>query len=148
MEALILSLLPSLIQMIGPISTAVETGISVNSIGSLISNPAILNVFQSLGSQLFPKAAPAIALAGSLLASYSPNYVKWLQGMLNVYLKPAVPLVVDGSYGPKTIAAVEAAQTKLGLKVDGVAGDLTMAALNYFLNPPAPAATAPAVPKT
>lgn len=139
MEALILSLLPSIIQLIPTISSAVETGVSVNSIGSLVQNPAILNVFQSLGTQLFPKAAPAIALAGSLIASYSPNYVKWLQGMLNAYLKPAVPLVVDGSYGPKTTAAVEAVQTKLGLTVDGVAGDITTAALNALLNP-APAA--------
>ena len=137
MESLILSLLPSIIQLIPTISSAVETGVSVNSIGSLIQNPTVLNIFQSLGTQLFPKAAPAIALAGSLIASYSPNYVKWLQGSLNAYLKPSIPLVVDGSYGPKTIAAVESAQTKLGLKIDGVAGDLTMSALTYLLNPPA-----------
>ncbi len=136
MEALILSLLPSIIQLIGPIASAIETGVSVNSVGSLIQNPTVLNIFQSLGSQLFPKAAPAIALAGSLIASYSPNYVKWLQGTLNAYLKPATPLVVDGLYGPHTIAAVEAAQEKLGIKVDGMAGDITMAALSAILNPP------------
>jgi peptidoglycan hydrolase-like protein with peptidoglycan-binding domain len=139
----LLSLLPSILQLIGPISTAIETGVSVNSVGSLITNPTVLGFFQTLGAELFPKAAPAIALAGSLIASYSPNYVKWLQGSLNAYLKPTVPLAVDGSYGPMTTAAVEAAQTKLGLKVDGVAGDLTMAALNYFLNPPTQVATAP-----
>jgi peptidoglycan hydrolase-like protein with peptidoglycan-binding domain len=146
MEAF-LSLLPTLLGLITPIASAIETGVSVNSIGSLIQNPTVLNVFQSLGTQLFPKAAPAIALVGSLIASYSPNYVKWMQGMLNVYLKPAVPLVVDGSYGPKTTAAVEAAQTKLGLKIDGVAGDITMAALNAILNPPVVAALK-VVPKT
>ncbi len=136
MEALILQLLPSIIQLIGPIASAIETGVSVNSVGSLIQNPTVLNIFQTLGSQLFPKAAPAIALAGSLIASYSPNYVKWLQGTLNAYLKPATPLVVDGLYGPHTIAAVEAAQEKLGIKVDGMAGDITMAALSAILNPP------------
>ena len=136
MEALILQLLPSIIQLIPTISSAIETGVSVNTVGSLIQNPTVLNIFQTLGSQLFPKAAPAIALAGSLIASYSPNYVKWLQGTLNAYLKPVVPLVVDGSYGPMTTAAVEAAQAKLGLKVDGMAGDITMAALNAILNPP------------
>lgn len=131
-----LALLPTLLGLITPIASAIETGVSVNSIGSLIQNPAVLNIFQSLGTQLFPKAAPAIALAGSLIASYSPNYVMWLQGTLNAYLKPATPLAVDGSYGPLTTAAVEAAQTKLGIKVDGVAGDITMAALNAILNPP------------
>jgi len=139
MEAF-LSLLPSILGLIPTISSAIETGVSVNSIGSLITNPSILNIFQSLGTSLFPKAAPAIALAGSLIASYSPNYVMWLQGTLNAYLKPAVPLAVDGSYGPLTIAAVESAQTKLGINVDGVAGDITMAALSAVLNPPAKAA--------
>lgn len=131
-----LSLLPTLLGLITPIANAIETGVSVNSVGSLITNPAVLNIFQSLGTQLFPKAAPAIALAGSLIASYSPNYVMWLQGSLNAYLKPATPLKVDGSYGPLTIAAVEAAQTKLGIKIDGVAGDFTMTALGAILNPP------------
>lgn len=129
MESAIIALLPSLIQLIAPVAQAIETGVSVNSIGSLITNPTILNIFETMGAQLFPKAAPAIQVAGSLIASYSPNYVKWIQGMLNAYLKPAVPLAVDGSYGPKTIAAVDAAQSKLGLKVDGVAGDLTSSAL-------------------
>lgn len=129
MEAALLALLPSLIQLIAPVSQAIETGVSVNSIGSLITNPTILNVFESLGAQLFPKAAPTIALVGSLIASYSPNYVMWIQGMLNAYLKPAVPLLIDGKYGLKTTAAVEAAQAKLGLNVDGVAGDLTNTAL-------------------
>lgn len=132
-----LVLLPQIASIAGPIISAIETGVSVNSIGTLVSNPQVLNVFQSLGAQLFPKAAPQIALAGSLIATYSPNYVKWLQGLLNVYLKPATPLTVDGSYGPLTIKAVQAAQSKLGLKIDGVAGDLTMAALTYFLHPPA-----------
>jgi len=131
-----LTLLPQIASIAGPIISAIETGVSVNSIGTLVSNPQVLNVFQTLGTQLFPKAAPQIALAGSLLATYSPNYVKWLQGMLNAYLKPNPPLAVDGAYGPKTIAAVQAAQSKLGIKIDGVAGDATMAALSYFLNPP------------
>ena len=140
MESLI-SLLPTLIGLIQPIASAIETGVSVNSIGSLIQNPSVLNVFETLGAQLFPKAAPAIQVVGSLIATYSPNYIKWIQGMLNAYLKPAVPLVVDGIYGTKTTAAVEAAQAKLGLTTDGVAGDLTIAALNAFLNP-APAKAA------
>lgn len=133
----ILALLPTIIGLASPVISAIESGVQTNNIGSIITNSSVLNLFETLGSQLFPKAAPQIQLAGSILAAYSPNYVKWLQGLLNAYLKPTVPLAVDGSYGPLTTAAVEAAQTKLGLTVDGVAGDLTMAALNYFLNPPA-----------
>jgi murein L,D-transpeptidase YcbB/YkuD len=131
-----LALLPTLIGLATPVINAIESGVQTNNIGSIITNSSVLNLFETLGSQLFPKAAPQIQLAGSIIATYSPNYVKWLQGLLNLYLKPTTPLKVDGSYGPLTIAAVESAQTKLGLTVDGVAGDLTMAALNYFLNPP------------
>jgi peptidoglycan hydrolase-like protein with peptidoglycan-binding domain len=142
MEAFI-SLLPSILGLVPTIESAIETGVSVNSIGSLITNPSILSVFESLGSSLFPKAAPTIALAGALIASYSPNYTMWLQGTLNAYLKPTTPLVVDGSYGPLTTAAVEAAQTKLGIAADGVAGDITMAALSAILAPPPAGVTAP-----
>jgi len=129
MESILVSLLPLIIQQAPTFIQAIETGVSVNSIGSLIENPSVLSAFESLGAQLFPKAAPAIQVAGALIKSYSPNYVKWIQGMLNAYLNPAVPLVVDGLYGPKTTAAVDSAQAKLGLKVDGVAGDLTSSAL-------------------
>jgi peptidoglycan hydrolase-like protein with peptidoglycan-binding domain len=142
MEAFI-ALLPSILGLVPTIESAIETGVSVNSVGSLITNPSILSVFESLGASLFPKAAPAIQLAGSLIASYSPNYVMWLQGTLNAYLKPTTPLAVDGSYGPLTTAAVEAAQTKLGINVDGVAGDITMAALSAILAPPPAGTVAP-----
>lgn len=141
MESILVSLLPLVIQEAPAFIKAIETGVSVNSIGSLITNPTILSAFESLGAQLFPKAAPAIQIAGSLIASYSPNYVKWIQGMLNAYLNPAVPLAVDGSYGPKTIAAVDAAQAKLGLKIDGVAGDITSSALAAIINAVPPKTT-------
>lgn len=39
------------------------------------------------------------------------------------------PGVVDGQMGPRTIAAIKAFQTSLGLKADGIVGPITLAAL-------------------
>lgn len=57
--------------------------------------------------------------------------VEKLQELLNKFgIKP--PLKVDGIFGPVTEKALRAAQGKLKLeKVDGMAGDYTMAALKY-----------------
>lgn len=57
--------------------------------------------------------------------------VEKLQEMLNKFgAKP--PLKIDGIFGPLTDKALRAAQTKLKLeKIDGKAGDYTLAALKY-----------------
>jgi peptidoglycan hydrolase-like protein with peptidoglycan-binding domain len=57
--------------------------------------------------------------------------VKTLQTRLNVW---GATLTVDGDFGPATLAAVEAFQTKEKLTVDGIVGPQTWAALNE--NPP------------
>lgn len=51
-----------------------------------------------------------------------------LQARLNA-LGAKPPLAVDGTFGPKTLAAVEAFQQAHGLKVDGMVGPKTTAAL-------------------
>lgn len=95
----------------------------------------LASLLTGIGSTLFPKAAPAIAIVGGLVASFTPNLTKWLQGSLNTLLGPALipPLVVDGSYGPKTNAAVEQLQAKYGLKVDGLAGSITQGLISALL---------------
>ena len=89
------------------------------------------------GSALFPKAKPALQIVGGAIAAFDPNTTKWLQGALNVIMPHEginlPPLVVDGRYGPKTKAAVEALQTELGLAVDGIAGNITQAAIQGLL---------------
>jgi peptidoglycan hydrolase-like protein with peptidoglycan-binding domain len=52
-----------------------------------------------------------------------------VQNALNVLGGPGTPLKVDGINGPKTIAAVKAFQGAHGLAVDGIAGPKTKAAL-------------------
>ncbi|CAA0129392.1 Uncharacterised protein [Starkeya nomas] len=46
---------------------------------------------------------------------------------------------VDGRYGPKTTEAVTAYQKANGLKVDGIAGDITMASIAARLKATGPA---------
>src|SRR5262249_38481933 len=70
---------------------------------------------------------PVLQLIGGIVAHFDPNVTKWLQGSLNVVVGSS--LVVDGLYGPRTIDAVKAFQTKAGITVDGLAGLVTQAAL-------------------
>jgi len=53
---------------------------------------------------------------------------------LNKLVTPSPNLVVDGIYGPKTREAVEAAQKKLGVTVDGWAGEITQGAIQTALS--------------
>jgi len=58
--------------------------------------------------------------------------VRWLQQALNdVGAQPSI--TVDGRYGPQTTAAVKWFQALAGIPVDGIAGDVTRAALKLRL---------------
>ena len=57
------------------------------------------------------------------------NEVVALQNALNLALQPAKALVLDGDFGPLTEAAVHTFQKREGIKVDGIAGPHTLAAL-------------------
>lgn len=91
----------------------------------------IAGALTSIGASLFPKAAKEIQIVGGAIAAFDLNTTKWLQGALNNIDNAG--LVVDGSYGPKTRDAVEAFQTKHNLRVDGLAGNVTRAAVNALL---------------
>jgi peptidoglycan hydrolase-like protein with peptidoglycan-binding domain len=94
----------------------------------------LATLLEQIGAEFFPRANPTIAIVGGLIAAFDPNTAKWLQGSINVLEKAwgwtDAPLVTDGLYGPKTKAAVERVQVKLGLVVDGLAGKLTQAAID------------------
>lgn len=93
--------------------------------------PTLVPMLTQIGASLFPKAAPEMHAVAAVMATFDPNKTKWLQGALNQYL--GINLVVDGSYGPLTTAAVKQAQTKLLQTVDGWAGGLTNAALKLAI---------------
>jgi uncharacterized protein (TIGR02594 family) len=71
-----------------------------------------------------PIAAP-FTLAGT----------RWIQSMLNILMPPTEDLLrVDGDYGRLTSAAVRNFQARVGLEVDGDAGDDTCAAIDRELS--------------
>jgi peptidoglycan hydrolase-like protein with peptidoglycan-binding domain len=79
---------------------------------------------------------------------YNSGCVTELQNLLNAR---GAKLVVDGDFGPLTLAAVKAFQSSNGLVVDGWVGPLTKAALYASPTPPPPVATrtpAPVATKT
>lgn len=96
--------------------------------------PVLGPLIASLGAELFPNAAPTLQKVGAVVAAFDPNTTKWLQASLNAILSLSPALVVDGIYGPKTMAAVQQLQTKLGLTVDGIAGTITQAAISAALS--------------
>jgi lysozyme family protein len=92
----------------------------------------IVKMLEEIGAKNFPNAAPAIHAIGGAILAFDLDTTKWLQGALN-NLGASPTLVVDGQYGARTAAAVEAIQTQYGLKVDGLAGNVTRAAINALL---------------
>lgn len=131
----LISIIPLILKYAGPVEEAIATAASnldlVSKIKSL--SAPLASLVEGIGSSLFPKAAPELHVAAGIIASFDGNFTKWLQGSLNTYLSLNPPLVVDGIYGPKTVAAVEQFQTKIGLRVDGFAGQITEAALRGLL---------------
>lgn len=69
----------------------------------------------------------AVTSSNNLRQGSKGDDVKALQNLLN---QNGYNLVVDGSFGPKTAAAVKDYQQKNGLTVDGIVGTKTWGALN------------------
>ncbi|MDQ3654922.1 MAG: penicillin-insensitive murein endopeptidase [Chloroflexota bacterium] len=75
----------------------------------------------------------------------SAGYVSWVQDSLNRV--NGAGLTVDGRFGPKSRAAVQAFQRRQGLPADGVVGPLTEAALVAAgAPPPGAGSSSPIVP--
>jgi len=75
-------------------------------------------------------ASPPIGISSrQLIDATDVDSVKALQAMLNDAKDTPDPLIVDGSYGRRTRAAVRAYQASHGLAADGLAGPLTLKAL-------------------
>lgn len=100
--------------------------------------PILAQGLELIGTTMFPGVAPEIAIIGAVVAAFSPNYVRSIQGLLNVVL-PTIGwaqdlLVVDGLYGPKTTAAVHFVEQHFGLDPDGIAGNVVNTLLNAVLS--------------
>lgn len=134
-----LSLIPLLIQelpgLLAAWNSTPTNGHYADYLNKLV--PQVGQFIADVGSQLFPKAAPTVQLIGGSIAAFNTNYVKLVQGQINV-LAPTLgltiaPLAVDGIYGPLTIKAVEAVQAHFGITVDGVVGNVTQGFLAHAL---------------
>jgi len=104
-----------------------QGGVTPQSLQSAV--PQIIPQLASIGAALFPKVAPELQVVAAASATFDPNVTKWLQAALNKLITPSPNLVVDGVYGPRTREAVEAAQKKFGIPVDGWAGEVTQGAI-------------------
>lgn len=111
----------------------INTTYNNDSLASTLKTEAapIVGMLEDIGAKMFPKAAPALHVVGGAILAFDLDTTKWLQGALNQVV--GTSLVVDGKYGPRTAAAVEAFQVKYGLVVDGLAGNVTRAAINALL---------------
>ncbi|HEX3486669.1 MAG TPA: peptidoglycan-binding protein [Micropepsaceae bacterium] len=87
---------------------------------------------QTWFDKIWPLANGAATPPEAWQAATPDESTSWLQTALNrVGADPS--LVVDGRYGPATTQAVKWFQGQAGLTVDGIAGDITRAALRARL---------------
>lgn len=99
---------------------------------SLATTPELKALLQQLGKSQFPGIADALSHVAGAQALFDPTGIKWVQLSLNL-LGANPQLVVDGSYGPATKAAVTKFQKEHNLAADGWAGDATQNALRSAL---------------
>ena len=83
--------------------------------------------------RIWPVASDAAAPPPAWQAASRDDATTWLQQALN-HLGAQPALVVDGRYGPGTTAAVRWFQGIAGIPVDGVAGEVTRAAIQHSLD--------------
>jgi putative chitinase len=82
--------------------------------------------------RIWPLVNDGTAVPEPWRAGNADDDTRWLQESLND-LGAQPMLVVDGRYGPATTAAVKWFQGIAGLKVDGIAGEVTRAAIRLRL---------------
>lgn len=135
----IISLITGIIPLATQIGKAWEASSGFGKIAGILnalSMPAAKSL-EEIGAEMFPKAAAAVQKVLAAIHLGYPTATKWIQTALNAgqslgYISFGAPLVVDGIFGPKTMAAVEALQTKLGVSANGAVTEAEYAALNLL----------------
>jgi hypothetical protein len=128
-----LPLLMRIMQILPQIQDAMKSGTSIFTLLSKFA-PDLIGILTGIGGSLFPELpAPSQAQAGGLMMD--PVKVRLIQGQINTLGLATPLLVVDGSYGQLTKAAVTAFQIAHNVTpADGWAGDVTTAALQTEIN--------------
>lgn len=156
--SLLAAFLPSIVQLIAAAPSIIQAwdsapSNSLQAVNNVVKAlpPTLVAGLGQAGSTLFPKLAPEFQAAAAALVATHTNSVSWVQSALNMLASAgevviAAPLVVDGVFGPKTLAAIEALQAKLGIPVTGLVADVEGTAITALLAkidpsmaPPAPA---------
>ncbi len=129
------SLLPTIISAVAAVQEIVKIASDNDGIVANIrqSVPKVAAVLEEYGTVFFKDVAPELRIAAAAMTAFNDNFTKGIQTSLNAFLKPSPQLVVDGFYGQKTMAAVRAFQTQMGLKADGWFGKLSEKALSAAL---------------
>lgn len=136
----IITLITGLIPLATQIGQVWEQSGGFNKIAGILnalSSPAAKSLEQ-IGAQMFPKAAAAVQKVLAAIHLGYPQATKWVQVALNAaqsvgYIHFGAPLVEDGIFGRKTMAAVAALQAKLGVKATSAVTEVEYAALNLIL---------------
>jgi peptidoglycan hydrolase-like protein with peptidoglycan-binding domain len=138
-----LPLLMRILDILPKIQSAAKSGTNIFTLLQTFA-PDLVSILTGVGSTLFPTLPPdSQAKAGSIMLD--PTKTMWIQNAINTLGLANPALVVDGSYGAMTKAAVIAFQTAHNVTpADGWAGDITEAALRTELAKKAvPAPTTP-----
>ncbi len=120
----------------GPaLKTAIDEALSNDDLVTKVQKIAgpFAPLLEKIGGSLFPAAKPGLHIAAVVMTSFDPSTTKWVQGSMNLLVTPSPNLTVDGLYGAKTRAAVQAFQTQNGIAVDGWAGRLTQGLIDALM---------------
>ncbi len=106
-------------------------------IDAILTSPELRSLEQ-IGAAMFPQADKAVQKVLAAIHLGYPDSTKWVQHALNAgqilgFIHFGKPLALDGLFGPLTMAAVAALQTKLGVKVTSAVTDAEYKALNLLL---------------
>ncbi len=137
----IITLISTLVGLVPEIIKAWDTSPSkgVEGVVRVVTNTPIASTLAELGAQLFPKLSPELHAAAAALVVSHPNNTSWIQSAINVlastgYITLTAQLAVDGIYGPKTKAAVELVQARLGFAGTGFVADMEYNAIAALLS--------------
>jgi peptidoglycan hydrolase-like protein with peptidoglycan-binding domain len=139
--ALLATFVPALVQLIPQIISAWtrSSGNAIQKVAAVVAQTPIASTLADIGAATFPTLAPELHAAAAALVHAHPDNTAYVQDTLNFinatgYIKLDAPLVVDGSWGPKTKAAVMMLQAKLGVPSTGFFVDSEYSALSVLVS--------------
>ncbi len=140
----IITAITGLVSLASTIKRLWENSAGFAAIGREVTSSPAARAIEELGAEMFPAAAKEIQKVLAAIHLSYPDATKWAQKALNAgetlgFISFGPPLVVDGIFGPKTMAAVRTLQTKLHVSTTGAVADAEYAALNLLLAGKSPA---------